>query len=99
MIEKKIVVCLKKGLQARIAAQFVELASSFNSEIMIIKKERSLSAKSIIGVMGAAIRSGEEIILTARGIDKQQAIKILEEFLSSEKIDFTLALNECKNIR
>ncbi|WNS79107.1 HPr family phosphocarrier protein [Domibacillus sp. DTU_2020_1001157_1_SI_ALB_TIR_016] len=61
-IEKKIVVCLKKGLQARIAAQFVELASSFNSEIMIIKKERSLSAKSIIGVMGAAIRSGEDIV-------------------------------------
>lgn len=29
---------------------------------MIIKKERSLSAKSIIGVMGAAIRSGEDIV-------------------------------------
>ncbi|WP_396120298.1 HPr family phosphocarrier protein [Domibacillus indicus] len=33
------VVCLTKGLQARIAAQFVESASSFNSEIIFIKKK------------------------------------------------------------
>lgn len=50
MIEKKIVVCLKKGLQARIAAQFVELASSFNSEIMIIKKKDHYQVKVLLGL-------------------------------------------------
>lgn len=98
MTEKKVVVRLKKGIQGRTAAQFVELASSFNSEIMIIKQERLLSAKSIIGVMGAAISPKEEIILTARGSDEQRAIRILQEFLSTEEIDINSSLIKFKNI-
>jgi len=84
MIKKKIVIRLKQGIQARNAFQFVQKASSFNSEINIIKNEKSFEAKSIMGVMVAVIRKGEEIILTANGIDEKEAVESLEEFLSNE---------------
>lgn len=85
MIKKKIVIRLKQGLQARNAFQFVQKAASFNSEINIIKNEKSFEAKSIMGVMVAVIRKGEEITLTANGIDEQEAVEVLADFLSSKE--------------
>ncbi len=84
MIKKKIIIRLKQGLQARNAFQFVQKASSFNSEINLIKNEKSFEAKSIMGVMVAVIREGEEITLTVNGIDEPEAIRALEDFLSNE---------------
>lgn len=84
MIKKKIIIRLKQGLQARNAFQFVQKASSFNSEINLVKNEKSFEAKSIMGVMVAVIREGEEITLTANGIDEQEAVGALEDFLSKE---------------
>ncbi|WP_342048365.1 HPr family phosphocarrier protein [Bacillus sp. OTU530] len=85
MIKKKIIIRLKQGLQARNAFQFVQKASSFNSEINIIKNDKSFEAKSIMGVMVAVIRTGEEITVTTNGIDEQEAIGALEDFLSSKE--------------
>ncbi|WP_028400707.1 HPr family phosphocarrier protein [Ectobacillus panaciterrae] len=85
MKEKKLIVHLQHGLQARIATEFVQKASSFNSEITIIKNGRSVVAKSIMGVMAMAIRKGEEITLIANGIDEQGAIGALEGFLSNKR--------------
>ena len=74
---------LQHGLQARAATDFVQKASSFNSEVAIIKNERKAAAKSIMGVMAMAIRKGEEITLMAKGTDEQAAIASLEDFLSN----------------
>ncbi|MFP3126065.1 HPr family phosphocarrier protein [Ectobacillus funiculus] len=85
MIEKKIVICLQHGLQARLATKFVQKASSFNSEVNIIKNGKSVAGKSIMGVMALAIREGEEITLIANGRDEQQAVVVLEEFLLNKE--------------
>ena len=85
MIEKKIVICLQHGLQARLATKFVQKASSFNSEVILMKNGRSVVGKSIMGVMALAIRGGEEITLIANGNDEQVAILTLENFLLDKK--------------
>lgn len=82
MIEKKIVVHLKKGLQDRNATEFVHKASSFNSDIKLMKHGRWVVAKSIMGVMTLAVKNGEKITLSVDGMDKQEALTCLEEFLS-----------------
>jgi catabolite repression HPr-like protein len=85
MVQKMVVVNLEKGLQARIATEFVQNASSFSSDIKIAKNEKLIAAKSIIGVMSMAIRKGEEITLLAEGADEQKAITTLEDFLSGKE--------------
>ncbi|MED4226595.1 HPr family phosphocarrier protein [Neobacillus cucumis] len=81
MIERKIKVGLQCGLQAQGATEFVKRASSFSSEINIIKKNRFVAGKSILDVMCLAVRKGEDVILIADGNDEQDAIEDLTNFL------------------
>ncbi|MFJ5758556.1 HPr family phosphocarrier protein [Neobacillus sp. NPDC093182] len=81
MIKQNIVIDLPSGLQAKKAAEFVEKASSVDCNIFILKDEKTIEAKSIIGIMSAAIRFGEEITLVTDGCDEQSAIKVLASCL------------------
>jgi phosphotransferase system HPr (HPr) family protein len=85
MNRKKIVVQLNSGLQAQLATEFVRKASSFTSDINILKEGRLVAVKSIMGVMCLAIRKGEEITLIADGLDENKAIEVLETFLLGGK--------------
>lgn len=84
MVEKQVTVHLKTGLQARPAAQFVQKASSFSSEIYIIERDKKVNVKSIMGLMSLAISSGSTITLAADGSDEEQALQSLEEFLKKD---------------
>jgi phosphotransferase system HPr (HPr) family protein len=83
MVRKRILVQLKNGLQAKVATEFVRIASLFNSDINILKEGRLVVCKSIMGVMCLAIRKGQEVTLIADGIDEQKAIEVIGEFLSN----------------
>ncbi|MFG0212291.1 HPr family phosphocarrier protein [Brevibacillus porteri] len=85
MVEKKIVVQLAHGLHARPAANFVKAATSFSSEIKIIKNEKNVNGKSIMGIMAAAIAKGEEITLITDGVDEQEAMAALEKALTEQE--------------
>jgi len=86
MIERSVTIRLKTGLQARPAAQFVQEANKFQSEIFITKDGKKVNAKSIMGVMSLALASGTEIVLSADGKDEQEAIDALANFISKESI-------------
>lgn len=50
MVERNIIIRLQHGLQARLATKLVEKASSFNSEITIIKTEDQKPVKALWGL-------------------------------------------------
>jgi phosphotransferase system HPr (HPr) family protein len=81
MIRKKLIIQLNRGLQAKVATEFVRIASLFTSEISILKEGKLVAGKSIMGVMCLAIKKGEEVTLIADGIDEQKSIEVLEKFL------------------
>jgi phosphocarrier protein len=85
MIERKIEIINKLGLHARAAAKLVKLASSFDSEIHIScpnkDHEKSVSGKSIMGVMMLAAGKGSEITLIIEGDDEQSAADQLEALI------------------
>jgi phosphotransferase system HPr (HPr) family protein len=83
MVRKNILVQLNNGLQAKVATEFVRIASLFNADINILKEGRLVVGKSIMGVMCLAIRKGQEVTLIADGIDEQKAIEVLGEFISN----------------
>ena len=86
MVQEKIVIALKGGLQARPAALFVQEANRFISQVEIEKDGTKVNAKSIMGMMSIALGQGEEITLMINGEDEEEAIKVLKDFVTKEEI-------------
>lgn len=83
MITQKITIKNKLGLHARPASNFVKMAQSFKSSIEILKGEKRLNAKSMIGILAAGAKCGTEIELAVEGEDEQEAMKQLTEFIDA----------------
>lgn len=83
MITQKITIKNKLGLHARPASNFVKMAQSFKSKIEILKGEKRLNAKSMIGILAAGAKCGTEIELAIDGEDEQEAMRQLTEFIDA----------------
>ncbi|MFC3886597.1 HPr family phosphocarrier protein [Bacillus songklensis] len=84
MIEKKVEVLLKTGLQARPAALFVQEANRFSSDIFLEKDGKKVNAKSIMGLMSLALSSGSSVTLIADGADEEEAVETLSQYVQQE---------------
>lgn len=67
------------GLHARPASQLVSTASSFESEITISKDDVTASAKSIFGVLGLGVATGDSIEITFEGSDEDEALSSIQK--------------------
>lgn len=84
MKEKQVEVKLKTGLQARPAALFVQEANRFSSDIFLEKDGKKVNAKSIMGLMSLAVGSGVVINIVADGVDEENAITALTQFIEKD---------------
>lgn len=84
MVEKQVEVKLKTGLQARPAAQFVQEANRFSSDVFLEKDGKKVNAKSIMGLMSLAISSGSKITISTDGNDEAEALAALAKFIEQE---------------
>ncbi|UFT98497.1 HPr family phosphocarrier protein [Radiobacillus kanasensis] len=84
-MEKTVQVSIEPGLQARPAAQFVQLANRFSSDIFIEKDEKQVNVKSIMGLMSLAIAYGEEITFIIEGPDETEAMEELVSFVEGKR--------------
>jgi phosphocarrier protein HPr len=69
------------GLHARAAAQFVQTANKFNSEVALIKDDIEVNGKSIMGILLLAAPQGTDISVTVDGVDEEQAMKVIAELI------------------
>lgn len=67
----------KLGLHARAAAQFVKVASSFESDLSISKGDQQVNGKSIMGIMMLAAGQGSIVELEAEGEDAEALLDAL----------------------
>lgn len=67
----------KLGLHARAAAQFVKVASSFESDLSISKGDQQVNGKSIMGIMMLAAGQGTIVELEAEGEDAEALLDAL----------------------
>ena len=81
MVRREVIIANKLGLHARAAARFVQLASSFGSEIKVGRNGKEVNGKSIMGVMMLAASRGSPIEIVALGEDEEQAVCSLEELI------------------
>ena len=82
MIQSRITIINKLGLHARASAQLSKLASSFPCEVWLIRNDRRINAKSIMGVMMLAAGMGAEVELVTEGEQEQQAIDALQALIN-----------------
>ena len=82
MIQREITIINKLGLHARAAAKFVQLASSFRSQIELVRGEKRVSGKSILGVMMLAAAINTPLELVADGPDEIKALDALEDLIN-----------------
>ena len=83
-MEKQVEVKLKTGLQARVAALFVQEATRFTSDVYLKKDEKVVNAKSIMGLMSLAINNGSLITLIVEGVDEKEAMDSLVAYVEND---------------
>ena len=85
MITKDMTIEISTGLEARLVAVFVQVASQFESSIYVQHDNKRVNAKSIMGMMTLDLPVGENITVSAEGADEEEAIKEIGNYLSNTK--------------
>ncbi len=66
-----------RGLHARAAARFVQLAETFEATITVSRDQTTVDATSIMGLMMLAAGIGSSIRVTADGAQAEEAVDAL----------------------
>ncbi len=84
MIKQSITISNKLGLHARASAKLTKLAGSFQSDVFMMRNDRRVNAKSIMGVMMLAAGVGCVVELEVAGADEHAAMTALIALISDK---------------
>lgn len=75
MVSKKVKIINPTGLHLRPAGVLCETAMKYTSKITFATDDHyEANAKSVLGVLGACVKTGDEIIITCDGDDEEEAL-------------------------
>lgn len=90
MVTTKVTVRNKSGLHLRPATELSALCAKCKCEVTIIHPKGSLNPKSVLMLMGAAIKAGTEIEIQCSGEDEadslQQIVEAIEGGFGEEMV-------------
>ena len=85
MVSDKVIIKNPTGLHLRPAGLFCKTAMQFGSKITVHKRARhedvTANAKSVLSVLGACIKSGDEIEIVCEGGDAEQALQVMTQLV------------------
>ena len=84
MAQRETTVGAEEGIHGRPAARIVKAAKGFSSQVVFIKGDREVNAKSVLKITGLA-RKGEKLTVRAEGEDAEQAVETLADLISSDE--------------
>jgi phosphocarrier protein len=91
MVNSKVVVKNPSGLHLRPAGILCKTAIEFKSKVNLRILDTTANAKSVLGVLGACIKAGDEIEITCEGEDEEEAlttvVKAIEDGLGEELLN------------
>ncbi len=74
MVREKVTIKNPTGLHLRPAGELSNLATSYQSSITIIKGNKTADAKSLLALLGACIKVGDEVEFICEGEDEEEAL-------------------------
>jgi phosphocarrier protein len=79
MVSANVIIKNPTGLHLRPAGLFCKTAMQYSSKITVEKKTRyedvTANAKSVLSVLGACIKSGDELCIICEGEDEERALQ------------------------
>jgi phosphocarrier protein len=82
VLQRTVTVGNRRGLHARAAAKFVNLATTFDAEITVVKGDMNVSGLSIMGLMMLAAGTGSQLELRASGPQAEAALAAIAELFA-----------------
>ncbi len=83
MTKQKVLVKNQLGLHLRPAGILCRTAMLYKSHITLTSGNVSVNAKSVLSVLGAGVKTGDEVEITCEGMDEQEALNALVELFES----------------
>ena len=83
MVSRKVTVTNPTGLHLRPAGNLCKEAMKYKSMITFQFRDTTANAKSVLSVLGACVKSGDEITLICEGEDEREALDALTAAVES----------------
>ena len=83
MVSQKVTIKNPTGLHLRPAGILCKEAMQFKSLITFAYGDNTANAKSVLSVLGACVKCGDEIVFTGEGEDEDEALEKLVEVVES----------------
>lgn len=81
MVSQKVIIKNPTGLHLRPAGVFCKTAVQYKSKITFHTKDTVANAKSVLSVLGACIKKGDEIELFCEGNDEVEALNAMVQIV------------------
>ena len=83
MVSQKVVIKNPTGLHLRPAGVLCKEAMQFKSLITFTFRDNTANAKSVLSVLGACVKCGDEVEFVCDGEDEKEALKALVEAIEN----------------
>lgn len=84
MVRQKVVIKNPTGLHLRPAGNLCKEAIKYKSLITFTFRDSTANAKSVLSVLGACVKCGDEIELICDGPDEEEALTALTEAMKAD---------------
>ena len=75
MVSQKVAIKNPTGLHLRPAGELCKAAMQYKSLITFKYGDNTANAKSVLSVLGAGVKNGDEIEVVCDGVDEEEALK------------------------
>ena len=75
MVSQKVIVVNMTGIDLRPAGVLCKIAMNYSSKVSFRYKSTEANAKSVLSVLGAGVRQGDEIEIVCEGADENEALE------------------------
>lgn len=86
MVSKKFTIISAEGLHLRTAGVLANEMCKYDCDTEILYNGNIINAKSLLNIMAACIKCGDEIDFQCSGIDEKEALERAEELIQSDFI-------------
>lgn len=83
MVRKKVRIKNPTGMHLRPAGVFCKEAMKYDCSITFKFRNGTFNAKSVLGILGACVKCGDEIELICKGEDEKEALEALVQTIQS----------------
>ncbi len=84
MVSKEITVGLTNTFEVRPLAMVVQIAGKYRCSIYLTKEEKTVSAKSFMGVITLELDEGDVVTVRTEGADEEEAAEEIIRFLEGK---------------